>query len=53
MYEWGGELGRLIRFVIPSRSQPRNARRERPRNLLHGGVPARKEKGTAGSRALR
>src|SRR5580700_1714337 len=39
-------VGKLYptRFVIPSRSQPRNARRERARNLLHGSVPARKRK---------
>src|ERR1700729_2465185 len=41
-----------IRLVIPSRSQPRNARRERARNLLHGSVPARKEKGHDLRRAL-
>jgi|SRR5580698_2946004 hypothetical protein len=47
-----GEFGGGIRFVIPSCSHTRNARRERVRNLLDGGLSAHEEKGHGLLRAL-
>src|SRR5580698_695222 len=47
-----GSSGGGIRFVIPSCSHTRNARRERVRNLLDGSLSAHEEKGHGLLRAL-